>query len=323
MAIDNADVITEHGRVYRAGGQGVQDITTKFFTPLTSETHWKVIPTEKTLIDKEHASIDRVLQRFQQTFTPISTTTLKPDKCKLGHLKVDLKEYPDTIEDDWNGFLASDDHNRKDWPFTKFWLQELVMKQELDDYIKNEFYKGEEGTVTAGTATAAGRSINGLRWQLNNRTGVNSIAMGAIPTGASADEDFYKYVIDWFAQIPRDHRRLMDKVFMAEDLRDMFRRGARKANNVNYAQVPESEIDRIPDSTCRVVGLDSMTGDEKIFCMPAQFRMSYIKKPKNPNFFKLEESERAVKVMTDYYRQPWFWFAEYAYQNDLETSTLY
>lgn len=326
MAIDVSGVVTEHGAVYRAGGQGVKDIQAKFFQPLESEQYFKVLPTDKTVIDKSHATITRVVQRFQTAFTAISTTTLTPEKIILGHLKIDLEESPDAIESDWHGFLASNSLSRKDWPFVKWWLQELVMKQELQDYELNEFYKGEEGTITPGIATAAGRSINGLRHQLNNRAGVNSIAMGAWPTNASADQqakERVEYIEDWFKQIPRLHRRRLDVVFVNEDILDEFRQGMTVKYNTNWEQVPEARQNLIRRTNVRVVGLPSMDGDDKIFTIMPELRMSYAKKPENQNFFKVEEAKRKVAVMTDYWRLPTFLFPQYAYQNDLETTTLY
>lgn len=314
MAIVNTAVVAEHGAVYRAGGQGVQDITTKFFQPLESEAYFKVIPTEKTVIDKSHWTVTRVLQRYQDTFTKISTTTLTPDKCVLGHLKIDIEENPSKLEDDWHGFLVSNNLKRSQWPFIQFWLQSLIMKQELEDFELNEFYKGELGTVVDGTATDAGRSINGIRYQLNNRSGVNTISMGAMPTDPELVSD---YIEDWWAQIPRLHRKLMDRVFVNEAVLELYLDGQKEKD------VVEARRKFIKDTSVIVTGLPSMEGDEKVWTMPTMFRYTYAKKPENVNFFNVEESKRSVAVMTDYYRQPWFWFAQYAYMNDLELTTLY
>lgn len=308
-----ADIITEWGAVYRAEGQGIQDLMIKLMQKSETEALFPVRITEKTILEKAVAEFSRVLQRFQKGFTPIGTTTFTPTKIPLWKQKIDVSEYPDDLEESWLGFLADSALDRRQWPFVTWWLTNLLSKA-AEDLEKDEIFWGVPGTITAGTATAAKTNMLGIRKQINDAitaTDIAPVVMGAVPTTAS---DVVAYIETFWKSIPELIRSQMDVLVMRPGIRDLFREGMRAKYNMNYAQV--GSLLTIIDTNVQVVGVESHTGSDKMWATPSWNRQRGLKKPANETFFEVEKVDRQVKAYTDFYKGVGFWIPQYVYTND-------
>lgn len=317
-AIVITDILTEWGAFYRAGGQGVKDLLTKLRQRSVTAQYFPTRVTENTIMEKSVADFARVLQRFQKGWTPIGTTTFTPTKIPLYKLKIDLQETPDDLEESWLGFLADGNLDRRQWPFIRWYLENALIKAD-EDLELNEIYKGVVGTITPGTATAAGASLQGIKAQLNAHHAagnLGTVTMGAVPTTDA--EDFVDYVEDFINNIPRLLRRELDFLFVNEDLHDLFRDGMRAKYNTNYEQVADSRITKLRNDNINLVGLPSMDGSTRIWTTPKFNRQGGFKKPKNERIFEVEKVDREVKAYTDYYKGYGFWIPQYVYSNDVE-----
>src|SRR5207237_4740652 len=141
-------------------------IQKKFYQPSETAAHFSVLPTKDTIYRVSFASLSRVLQSFQKAFTPIGTTTFKPNTIDLYNLKVDAQEYPDDIVDTWLGFLEGDGIDRAAWPFVRWFIEEHLIPKKDEDYELNEAYLGVYAAPTPGTAGAAGTSMKGIKKQI-------------------------------------------------------------------------------------------------------------------------------------------------------------
>ncbi len=160
--ITATDVIAEWGALYRKGDQSTKDIMTMLMQKSVTESYFPVRLTQNTVMERVTAVFARVLQRFQTTYTPIGGTTFKPAKIGLYKLKIDLQENPDTLEETWLGFLSGEGLDRKQWPFMKWYLAQALIQADKDLEL-NEIYSGIPGSITPGTATAAGTSLLGIK----------------------------------------------------------------------------------------------------------------------------------------------------------------
>lgn len=316
------NVLAEWGVVYRAEGQGVKDILTKLMQRSVTAGYFQTRITDKTILEKVTAEFSRVLQRFQKGYTPIGTTTFEPVKIPLYKLKIDLQETPDDLEESWLGFLADNSLNRKDWPFIKWYLTNALIQADKDLEL-NEIYNGVPGTVTAGTATAAGASLKGIKKQINEANTAGTLlklTMGAVPSTATdqGKKDLVTYVESMIKQTPRLLRNELDYVFLNEDLHDDFRDGMRLKYNTNYEAVAEGKITKLRNDNISVVGLPSMVNSTKIWTTPQWNRQAGFKKPGNEQIFNVENVDRTVKAYTDYYKGFGFWIPQYLVSNDVE-----
>ena len=315
--ITATDVVTEWGAIFRPQGQGVKDILLKLMQRSVTAAYFPTRVTDATVMEKVTAEFARELQRFQKDFTPIGGVTFKPVKIPLYKLKIDLKETPDDLEETWLGFLADSGLDRTKWPFIKWYLTNALIQADKD-LETTEIYNGVPGTITAGTATAAGTSIKGIKKQINeaNTAGkLLKITMGVVPTDPL---EYVEYIEEMIKQVPRILRNELDYVFVQEDGHDLFRDGMRLKYNANYESVAENKITKLRNDNIQLVGLPSMAGSDKVWTTPSWNRQGGFKKPGNQQVFEVEKVDRTVKAYTDYYKGYGFWIPEYLVSNDVE-----
>lgn len=320
-AIVITDIITEFGNYYRPGGQGLKDLMKKLMQKSVTESYFPRRITEATVLEKALVEFARALQRFQKQWTPIGGATLTPAKIPLFKLKIDEEFYPDEIEESWLGFLADNNLDRKQWPIVRYMVEGALDKAQ-EDLELLEIYKGVVGTITPGTATAAGESLNGIRKTINDAItagGVTPVALGAIPTDPA---DFVTYVEDLVKSAPRLLINQLDHVFMDQDRAELFRDGMTAKYNVNYLAVEDAKLTKMRHNNITVVGLPSMDGSDKIWATPKFNRQMGIKKPANEGIMRIENVDRLVKIYTDYYKGYGFWIDEYIVTNDQDLAPV-
>jgi hypothetical protein len=312
-----ADVVTEWGAYYRQQGQTFQDIVKKLMQKSVTAGYFPTRFTNNTILEKVSAEFARVLQRFQKGFTPIGSTTFEPMRIQLYKLKIDLMETPDDIEETWLGFLADNSLTRKDWPFIKWYLANALDQADKDLEL-SEIWAGVPGTVTAGTANAAGTSLLGIRKQINdiNTAGTGSmITMGAVPTDAVGVVDYVEEMIE---AVPELLRNELDFVFLNQTNRNLFRDGMRTKYNTYYADVDDNKITKLRNYNIQLAALPSMVGNNKIWATPLWNRQAGFKKPGNEKIFQVENVDRNVKAYTDYFKGFGFWISQYLVYNDVD-----
>jgi len=337
MSIDVSSIVNMHGQVYKDSGQGVADIRNKFYAPSETDAVFGIIPTTETVKHGGKAEQTRVLQRFQKVDTVIGSLTIEGMVANLTKLKVDVSEYPDDIEDTWAGFLAKLDTNeRAKWPFVQWWLNEHVMPKSTEDWEELEVYKGTTDIIaTPGTANPAGSNYIGLRKRINLGITAGTVLNATTTTGAFSTDPatFVTQIEDWVKLCKeRDSvsRNLFEngyikEICMSKQYRDMFRLGMAIKYNTQYAQVglnSNLNVDNtitVFNSTIKIVGLASMSGDSKIFATPVWNKYGFIKRPISGTYFNVMAdgtNSRKVKATMDFWKTLGFWDNKYVYTND-------
>lgn len=306
-----ADLITEYGAYYSAGSQSLKDLRVALMQQSVSEGFFTPRLTTATRIELANAQITRVLQAYQKAFTPISDTSFTPQVIKLDNLKIDVSIVPHDLMESWLGFLALNALKPEDCPIVKYWLENLVIPKYNEDLEMNEFFYGKTGAVTAGTATAPGASMNGVREKLK-QTGVQVITMGAVPTVAT---EFVEYVEDFRGTLPELAKRVCKRIAMAPVLEQRFAQGMREKYNVNYAQVSDKKT--IIDTDCQVVGLPSQTGHGVIWTTPEDNKIIANKNPENQGIFDLQKQGREIQALTDFHKGVGFWNPALVFRSDI------
>lgn len=315
--ITATDIVTEWGAVIRSNSATAADLMTRLRVVSETEALFKRRITDLTVLEKANAQFARVLQRFQTTFTPIGGVTFKPNKINLYRLKIDASEYPDILVESWLTFLTDNKLDRKQWPFAKWYAAELLL-QANEDFEKFEVFGGVPGTITAGTATAAGTNLLGIRKQLNDAHAAGktlTLSMGAVPTDPLL---FVKYIEDMSKLAASANEALyqnIDQWVMSKTLMRRFMEGMRLKYTMYYNQ---ADIVTIIDTNIKITGVNSHAGSTKIWATPAFNRECGIKGPENENVMQIENVDRQVKFYTDYFKGVGFWLPECIYQNDVE-----
>lgn len=312
-------VTSEFGAKYIDGGQGVKDMIAFLHQPSVTEQYFPVFPTVNTEIQKVSVEHARVLQRYQKAFTTVGGMTFKPRTIPLYDLKIDSSITPRDLQNEWVGFLASEGIDPTVMPITRYY-QEYLINQATSDYELLEVWAGVRGTVTPGTATAAGASVNGLRKLLNDgvtATTINEIASGAMPTDTVDCVDYFEAFADSVQSANRLIYNDIDFIFCSETVAKRFRRGNRDKYNLNYLQ--QSELSMINDTNIMVVGLPSMGSSTKIWCTPRFNRARYTKNESQSRLFDVQKNGREVQFLTDFWKGIGFWINEFVFVNDQDT----
>lgn len=324
------DVITEYGNFYRKEGQGRQSIIDAYYQAPVTHSFFNPVPTEQTQERRTKFLKSRTLQRFQSTFTPIGGSEFKPCTINLAHMKIDESGLLEELEKSWLGFLANVDKNdRKQWPFVR-WYMENTLKQAYSDYELLEAYHGEEGTITPGTATAAGESMDGLGVQIADGITAGDITPITGPGAWSSDaKDFVIEIQEWLKTVAgtsNEHRMIVeneiDYLFMSVANRNKYAEGLDALYNTNYSRTGlglTGVAEKLPIArqNIMVVGLPSMVGSERIFMTPKGNRAAFDKKPTAASVLELENVDRTIKIWGDIWKGLGFWYKPLVFVNQL------
>ncbi|MNT31299.1 hypothetical protein D3C72_1671280 [compost metagenome] len=190
----------------------------------------------------------------------------------------------------------------------------MALNQSQEDFEKLEIFSGVQGTITPGTATAAGTQIDGIRKVINDGVAagtINKIIMGPPPTDAKL---FVDYVENYYKQIPDLYKNDLDKVFMSPSNQTLFKQGMREKYNIHYSQV--SDLTKIIDTNVQVVGPASHVATKKLWSTLKGNAVIGNKKPENEKIFKVESSKRTVSAYTDFFKGFGYWIPEWVWTND-------
>lgn len=308
MSINKADIVTEYGAYYIAGGQNEQRLkrlllfgreTTKFATE---------VKTDDTVYRLAQSKMTSLVQSFQKSFTPKGDITFEPNPIQLFKMKVDLEIYPDDIEDNWLGFLASNSLTRKDWPIVRYMMESHAFGKIAEDMELNEYYKGVYAAPTAGTAGVNGTAMDGLKKTLKS-TGIKRLTMSELSTST-----IYDQIESAFEQIDEVYQTTEMVVCMAPKWARAFLKDKRTLGyyTIDGANKIDNRLDFAPAG---VYGLPSMIGTDDIWITPKSNFLHITKKGENAAKVNIEEAKRCVNVMTDWYEGLGFGMKELVWTN--------
>lgn len=318
MGLTFSAITSEHGAVYKDGGQGVKDLIAFLHQPSVTEKYWNVFPTQNTTMQKASMEFVRVLQRYQKAFTTVGGITFKPREIPLYDLKIDSSLTPRDLQDQWLGFLASKGLKPAEMPITKYY-QEYLISQAISDYELLEVFAGVRGSVTPGTATASGTSVNGLRKQINDgitATTINELVLGAVPTDTIDCLDYFEAFAAGIESADKLIYDNIDYIFCNTTVAKRFMQGNRDRYNLHYAQ--QEDLSKVNMTNIQVVGLPSMGTSTKLFATPAVNRARYTKNESQERLFDVQVADREVKFLTDFWKGLGFWIDEWVYTNDVD-----
>ncbi|MFA5816244.1 MAG: hypothetical protein WC865_11540 [Bacteroidales bacterium] len=75
----------------------------------------------------------RIVQPFQQGWTPINSAAFTPNELRLFQFKVDQDIQPDFITASWLGFLDSNSLTKKDYPLVRYLIENNLIPSIQND----------------------------------------------------------------------------------------------------------------------------------------------------------------------------------------------
>jgi hypothetical protein len=315
MAIIVSDIVREYGAYYSNSGQNMARLRRLLLFGRTTTQIAREIKTDNTIYQLAESNISSLVQPFQKTWTPKGDVTFKPNPIKLYKMKVDMEIYPDDIEDNWLGFLASENQSRKEWPLIRYIMEEHLIKKIEEDLELRLYYKGVYQDPIAGTAGDTGTSMNGLKYLLENNSGINRLDMDALEASIIYDqlEDAYEQIVEEYQHTPM-------LICVAPKWQRAFLKDKR-SQGFFYHTDPKQIDDSLDFSPAKVKALPSMIGTDDLFITPDQNLLHLTKKGKNATNFKVEEARRCVSILTDWWEGFGFGLNEVVWTNVPEPVT--
>ena len=313
--MDVSAIISEYGAYYLQSGQGRAALSKILNWKAKTESMFTRIPTQNTKIDRASSVMTRLLQPFQKQWSPTGAVTFTPLSIPLFKMKGDFEEYPDELEETWLGFLASDDLDRKNWPFVRWLLEQHLMPQMEEDLELNEIYAGVFLTPpTPGTAGVSGTAMDGIRKIINDQVTAGRITTIATGVPNATPETWVGQVETFVEGIDKRYWMTPMNIAMSQDLELRYKKGMEIKYNTNYKQ--ENDIAGVKNFPHKVIGLPSMVGDDKIWCTPKGNAILGVKRPALAKQFRIEGVDRLVKMYTDGFKGVGFVLPEIVFTND-------
>jgi hypothetical protein len=317
------DVVNEFGAYYQDRGQNMNHIFQKLRRGFVTGQAFTSVFTDDTVYHASKSVSTRIVQPFQKAFTPTGAVTFSPVKIEAFHLKGDVSETPDDLEATWLGFLADSNVSRKEWPFVRWFMEQVVIPQINQDIELNEIGRGVFAAPTAGTAGPAGTSMNGILTTINTHVTAGRItpyALGAIPTD---DADVVAYFEEFHKMLDKAYRNQAMTIYTPEDVELAFLRGYGDKYGLRTTTTASEEISlKVKHTNLTVKGLPSLnfkangSANDRFFCTPKANAIMLQKKIENKGKFDIQAFERVVKLLTDWWMGVGFIIPEIVFVND-------
>ncbi len=315
--ITPTQVIADFGSYYLDAGQNQNDLLMRPYIPFGTLEAFTMIPTEDTVLRMSDVQVGEILQGYQDEYTPKGSVIFKPVTVDMFEMKIDQAFNPTKLVKTWLGFLTSNNTDRTTWPFVRWFIEMYVLKQSDEDLELKAIYTGEYLAPTSGTAGAANKVLNGVKYLINK--GVDDSLITPIPTGTLLTDpvDFVDQIEDWVAQVPERYQQETMDLNFSVALRNRWRRGVRKKYNANYVQL--TDLDKVTDfENITIKARKSQIGSNKIWMTPKPNAICAVKGYSNKDAFELEKVDRKVKLYTDWFMGINFLLGDLVFTNDLE-----
>jgi hypothetical protein len=302
--MDISNIIAEYGAYYLKSGQNTKRVKQLMLQPAVTPGYMTPIKTDETIYQLANSSITSLVQGFQSGWTPKGSVKVIPNEIKLRKIKIDFEDYPDALEATWLGFLASDNVNRKEWPFVK-WLIETHIIPKMKEEMELEAYgKGVYSAPTSGTANSASDAIDGLKTIVQAGVDSDGTTAGVINHIADVGDldasTIFDQVESFIDGISNTYKTKKMNLFLPYEMELAYLRDKRSKGfyTISSAQGIHKGVDFTPQ---QIVGLPSLAGESWMFATPKENMLFCTKKKSNQTNFKIEESKRQVFLMCDWY----------------------
>lgn len=312
--MDIADIITEFGNYYEKRPENMNHLVKQLNQPSVTESLLTPLVTDDTHYRCAETQFTRVVQAFQQAWTPLNPLNVVPVEIQMFKQKVDLDESPHQLEATWLGFLTGPEIDVKEWPFIRWYMEVHLLPQIDEDIELNEIYKGVRVEPGVGVAGASGAAMDGLRKIINAHVTAGSctpIVMGAIPLTNLETYEYFELFAD---KIGKKYWNIPMQLGVDQAVARRAIRGKREKYGKDIMKVDALTV--IEDTNISIMGLPSMGGAEKIWCTPKWNSVYLRKKTQNMKQFKVESVKRVLSLYSDWWIGVGFHIPGIVFTND-------
>lgn len=251
------------------------------------------------------AVIDDVVQGFQKDWTPKGNATFTPIAIPQRRHKVDIEFYPDEVFESWLGFLTDEKKNRKDWPITRYIIEQLLIPKVNENRELKLIGVGDYEAIVAETAQATGKSMDGFCTILEDKyaAGTSNINFfdpsehGLSAPSTTNIVDFMEAFVDWISEI---YQSMNMPIFNSNTWYKRYKRRYRALYGSD-ADFTRDNADEIDYSNNRLQPLPSMAGKNIFFCTPKENFIRLKNANDGASNIEVESVDRKIKVFADWH----------------------
>jgi hypothetical protein len=293
-----SELLTAFGSYYEQAGQNVTRIKRLLTQGIETPAICTPLKTDDTIFRLSQLHMTRIVQPFQQGWTPINSAAFTPNELRLYQFKVDQDLEPDAISPSWLGFLESSGLTKKEYPLVRYLIENNLIPAIQNDMEMPVYGHGVYVPPTPGIAGPVVSCMNGLIKLL--QIGVDASTINSVNIGALHKDTIFDQVeafIDGISEIYQNEAMdvCMSKTWAKHYLRD-------KRVSGFYTKFSDKEIDNTIDFTDqKVKPLASLHDSDVIFATPKTNLLHLTKKSSNMTRFDIQESKRTVSLLTDWW----------------------
>ena len=311
MSLTTTELVTQFGSHYIPSGQNEQRLISAIRQPSVTAGYARPIVYDGDLYRFSNVVLGEIVQAFQRQFTPKGDIELIPNEIRLRNIKIDFSMYPDDLKSTWAGFLTGlEPAERAEWPAVRYALEQELIPQMKQDMELQGYFKGSYVAPTTGDAGTASAVIDGVKSLLNDGIADSSmqvIALSATPNATNAFD-----MIEEFADnIDEKLAAVKMRIYVTHKMLRDYLRDKRNTHgtDVNYKA---SKVTIDFSENVEIVALPSMSGENYIWATPVN-NFLYLRRVKGMKKPKVEEAEREVKFLLDWWEGLGFGYNELVY----------
>lgn len=311
--ISLADLKSEFGTYI---GTNQKDILQKLLQKTESMKFMTTVKSADLEYRASQAVIDSIVQGFQKKWTPKSTPTFTPRSIPQRRHKADMEFYPDEVFDSWLGFLTDESKNRKDWPITRYIIEQLMLTKIAEDRELKLIAVGNYEAPVAETAQATGLSMDGFITLLEDAFTAGTSNINFITLDALTVDNIFDQIEDFADGLSEVYQHVKMQVFLSRSWYTAYHRKRRDLHgqDTNY----EGSRDIVEGTNLILTPLPSMAGKDVILATPKANFIRLINRNEGASRVEVESVDRLIKVYADWHESVGFGIEEaiFAYVPD-------
>ncbi len=319
MAIDVATLKSEFGTYIGTNQQQILKLLTQ---KTVSQNFMTTIVSKDLKWRAAKAVIDDLVQGFQKAWTAKGTATFTPCEIEQRRHKIDFEFYPDDVFESWLGFLTDEKVDRKQWPISRYIIEQLIVPKVQANRELLLIGKGDYTAPTENVAQATGLSMDGFCTILKDKRALGTSNINffndatTFPGAPSASNivDFLEAFVDWIGEL---YQGMNLPIFQSNAWYKAYQRKYRDLYG-SYNDFAKGNAGSVDYSNNPLQALPSMAGENVFLVTPKENFIRLINGNDGASNIFVESVDRKIKVFADWHESVGFGMEEavFAYVPD-------
>lgn len=304
MAITVSELKSEFGTYIQTN---MKTILKALMQPTETMAYMTTVASKNLEWRAAQAAINDVVQGFQKQWTAKGTATFTPISIPQRRHKADMEFYPDDVFESWLGFLTDEAVDRKQWPITRYIIEQLLIPKVNDNRELKLIGKGDYEAPVDGVAQATGKSMDGFATILEDKkaagtSNINFFDGGDVGAPTSSNiVDFIDAFVDFIDYL---YQGIQMPILTSPAWERAYRRKYRDLYGANTDFDGNTGV--VLESNNRLIGVPSLAGKNVFMVTPKNNFFRLLNSNEGASNIFVESIDRKVKVFADWHESVGF-----------------